>query len=234
MNRFGQKHGIGQNTNFVMFLRAMAVNSLCGSLLFWLYQQGWIDDVLKYDTIFISRTIAGLGFLGLAAIAVRIFQVSKELNIAKEYQQRLLGTDANRADADAWFLSTNSRVAEFVSIYRKVRSDDKPVWVDEFRKTIASKLYIFGSTTEWLTVLGLLGTVVGFQAATNVIAGLNDINLLVPFVQKVASNLRIAIDTTIVGICFALWLDINLRWILRPGAVQLIHEAVKIGILYHE
>jgi len=232
MRLFGQK-SVGSNTDFVMFLRAIVFNAVCGALVYWLYHEGWIHGVLKYDIVFISRTIAVLGFLGLAAITVRIFQVSRELNIVKKYQT-LAGSSADRSAADTWLQSTNSRVTEFVSIYRKARPDDKPVWVDEFRKTIASKLYIFGSTTEWLMVLGLLGTVVGFQAATDVIAGLKDISLLVPFVQKVASTLRIAIDTTIVGICYALWLDINLKWILRPGAVQLVHEAVKIGILYHE
>ena len=108
------------------------------------------------------------------------------------------------------------------------------MFVGNFQMTIASKLSIFGSTTDWLTTLGLLGTVIGFRIALEVMTGLKDIGLLATFVQNISGGLMIAIDTTIVGICAALWLDVNLKWILRPGAVQLVSEAVNTGVLYHE
>ena len=221
------------NTNFVMFLRAIAFNIMCVALVFWIYQEGRIDAILKFDTLYISRIIAGLGILGLCTIVVRIFQISRELNVVKKYR-KLMDSGRNKEATDKWLRFTNSRVAEFIQNYRRVLPEDKSVFVGNFQMTIASKLSIFGSMTEWLTVLGLLGTVVGFRIALEVMTGLKDISLLVVFVQNISGGLMIAIDTTIVGICAALWLDINLKWVLRPGMVQLVSEAVNAGVLYRE
>lgn len=221
------------NTNFVMFLRAIIFNAACLALVAFIYQGGRIDAVLKFDTLYISRTIAGLGILGLCAIIARIFQISHELNIAKKYRG-LMDSGGDKKAADEWLQSTNSRVAEFIQGYRRVLSEDKSIFVGNFQMAIARKLSIFGSITDWLTILGLLGTVVGFRIALEVMTDLKDIGLLVMFVQNISGGLMIAIDTTIVGICAAIWLDVNLKWILHPGAVQLVSEAVNIAVLYHE
>lgn len=221
------------NTNYVMFLRAIIFNAACFALVDYIYQDGRIDAVLKFDTLYISRTIAGLGILGLCAVIARIFQVSRELNIAKKYRA-LMDSGGDKKAADEWLGSTDSRVAEFILNYRRVLPEDKSVFVGNFQMTIVRKLSIFGSMTDWLTVLGLLGTVVGFRIALEVMTGLKDISLLVTFVQSISGGLMIAIDTTIVGICAAIWLDVNLKWILHPGAVQLVSEAVNIAVLYHE
>lgn len=221
------------NTDFVMFLRAIIFNAACISLVAYIYQDGRIDAVLKFDTLYISRTIAGLGILGLGTIMIRIFQISRELNIVKKYRG-LMDLGGDKKAADEWLRSTNSRVAEFIQGYRRVLPEDKSIFVENFKMIIASKLSIFGSVGEWATTLGLLGTVVGFRVALEFMTGLKDINLLVTFVQNISGGLMIAIDTTIVGICAAIVLHVNLKWILQPGAVQLISEAVNAVVLYHE
>lgn len=221
------------NTDFVMFLRAIAFNAVCVALVFWIYQGGRINTILSFDTLYISRIIAGLGILGLITITIRIFKISRELNVVKKYRE-LMNSDNDRKMAEEWLQSTNSHVAKFISGYRRVLSDDKSIFVGNFQMIISSKLSIFGSITDWLTTLGLLGTVVGFRIALEIMAGIKDIGLLVTFIQSISGGLMIAIDTTIVGICAAIWLDVNLKWVLRPGAVQLVSEAVNAVVLYHE
>lgn len=221
------------NTNFVMFLRAIIFNAVCIALLIWIYQEGRIGAILRFDTLYISRIIAGLGILGLCTIVTKIFQISRELNVIKKYRG-LMDSGSNKEIANEWLKSTNSRVAEFIFGYRRVLPEDKSIFVGNFQMTIASKLSIFGSMTDWLTTLGLLGTVIGFRIALEAMTGLKDISLLVTFVQSISGGLMIAIDTTIVGIFAAIWLDVNLKWILRPGAVQLVNETVNTGVLYHE
>jgi hypothetical protein len=79
---------------------------------------------------------------------------------------------------------------------------------------------------NWLVTLGLLGTVIGFAMA---LSGVDAESLASPAgVQKVAGQLmagmRIAINTTIVGAVFGLWLDVNRRMI-RTATVSLAEDA---------
>jgi len=73
--------------------------------------------------------------------------------------------------------------------------------------------------------LGLLGTVIGFAMA---LSGIDAASLASPAgVQKVAGQLmagmRIAINTTIVGAVFGLWLDVNRRMV-RTATVSLAED----------
>lgn len=224
------RHG---NTDFVMFLRAIAINALVAAVVFLAYREGWIAAVIDADTVYISRIIASLALLGLVLVLVRTFKISRELNIARKYHELIKGK-TGRDGADLWLKSINSRVAEFIGAYRCANSSDKPILVDQFKLSMASKNALIGALEEWLVILGLIGTVVGMRLATGTIdpEAFRDINLLIPLLKEVLGDFYIAFDTTIVGACTALLIDVNLKWVLRPGTVQLTSEAVEIGVLY--
>lgn len=221
------------NTDFVMFLRAIAINALVAAVVFLAYREGWIAAVIDTDAVYISRIIASLALLGLGLVLIRIFKISRELNIARKYHDLVKGKDG-RQGADSWLESTDSRVAEFIGAYRRATPGDKPILVDQFKLSMASKNALIGSLEEWLIILGLIGTVVGMRLATGAIdpEAFRDVNLLIPLLKLVLGDFFIAFDTTIIGACTALLLDINLKWVLRPGTVQLASEAVDIGVLY--
>lgn len=226
----GVRHG---NTDFVMFLRAIAINALAAAVVFLAYRGGWIKAVIDADTVYISRIIASLALLGLGLVLIRVFKISRELNIARKYHDLVKGK-AGRQGADSWLESTNSRVAEFIGAYRCATASDKPILVDQFKLSMASKNALVGALEEWLVILGLVGTVVGMRLAVGTIdpEAFRDINLLIPILKNILGDFFIAFDTTIVGACTALLLDVNLKWVLRPGTVQLSVEAVEIGVLY--
>lgn len=221
------------NTDFVMFLRALAINALAASVVFLAYRGGWISAVIDADTVYISRIIASMALLGLGLVLIRVFKISRELNVARKYHKLVKG-EAGRQEADPWLASTNSRVAEFVGAYRHADSSDKSVLVDQFKLSMASKNALIGALEEWLVILGLVGTVVGMRLAVGAInpEAFRDINLFTPLLKEILGDFYIAFDTTIVGACTALLLDVNLKWVLRPGTVQLTGEAVEIGVLY--
>lgn len=220
------------NTDFVMFLRAIAINALAAAVVFLAYRGGWISAVIDADTVYISRIIASMALLGLGLVLIRVFKISHELNVARKYHKLVKGD--GRQEADSWLGSTNSRVAEFVGAYRRADSSDKPILVDQFKLSMTSKNALVGALEEWLIILGLVGTVVGMRLAVGTIdpEAFRDINLLIPILKNVLGDFFIAFDTTIVGACTALLLDVNLKWVLRPGTVQLTGEAVEIGVLY--
>lgn len=218
------------NTDFVMFLRAIAINALAAAVVFLAYHGGWIAAVVDADTLYISRTIIGLGLLGMGMIMIRIFKVSRELNVARKYHQLVERDGAWKANE--WLDSTNTRTAEFIRLYRSVSDGDKPILVEDFRIVMGSKISLFGTIVEKLVTLGFLGTVVGMRMGLGNIdpAAFRDFELLTPMIKLITGAFYIAIDTTIVGICMALWLNANLGWVLRPGAVQLVSESIKIGV----
>lgn len=221
------------NTDFVMFLRAIAINALAAAVVFLAYRGGWIAAVIDADTVYISRIIASMALLGLGLVLIRVFKISSELNVARGYHW-LIKDGVSRQSADSWLESTSSRVAEFVGAYRRATPSDKPILVDQFKLSMASKNALIGALEEWLIILGLVGTVVGMRLAVGTIdpEAFRDINLLIPILKSVLGDFFIAFDTTIVGACTALLLDVNLKWVLRPGTVQLTGEAVEIGVLY--
>ena len=223
---------VHNNTNFVTFFKALAINSSCGTVVYWAYREGWIDAVLKADTVYISRTIFGLGLLGLVMVTWRIFNVSKELNIAHKYY--MLALDKGAREASSWLKSTQSLVAEFAQNYARADSDNKSSLVDQLEKKMIRKFSYLAALEDWLVRLGLLGTVVGFRMGLSMIdfEAFRDFELFGPFLSKLTGAFFIALDTTIVGICMAIWLDINLKWILRPAMGKVIEEAVNIGVLY--
>ena len=220
------------NTNFVTFFKALAINAGCGAVAYWAYREGWIDAVLKADTVFISQTIFGLGLLGLVMVMWRIFNVSRELNITHKYYA--LAQEKGAREASFWLKSTKSLVAEFARRYREAKADDRPIIVDQLEKKMIRKFSYLAALEDWLVRLGLLGTVVGFRMGLSMIdfEAFRNFELFGPFLSKLTGAFFIALDTTIVGICMAIWLDINLKWILRPAMGQVIEEAVNIGVSY--
>jgi len=76
----------------------------------------------------------------------------------------------------------------------------------------------------WLVTLSLLGNVVGFYIA---IAGKHDLSSsegLLALAAQFMDGMAVAFETTIAGIIFALWLDINRR-VLKTAAVCLVQDS---------
>jgi hypothetical protein len=70
-------------------------------------------------------------------------------------------------------------------------------------KKMASKNEHIADIANWLFTLGMLGTVIGFYIAL-VGYGAND-------TAQVTEGMRVAIGTTIIGGCLALWIDVLRR-----------------------
>lgn len=218
------------NTYFVMFLRAIAINALAAAVVFLAYREGWIDAVIKADTFYISRAIVALGLLGFLMAIWRILKVSHELNIAHRYYA--LTREMGPVEANNWLESTGSLVADFALKYRRINSCDKPALIDQLEKKMIRKFSYLITLEDWLVRMGLLGTVVGFRTGLGRIdfGLLKDFDLIGSTLGTLTGYIFIALDTTIVGICMAIWLDVNLKWILRPGMGKLIEETVNIGV----
>ncbi len=222
------------NTNFVTFLKALAVNAGCVAVVYWAYREGWVNAVLESDTIFISRIIFGLGLLGLTMAVWRILKVSRELDIADKYYA--LAREKSAEEAISWLRSTQSLVAEFAQRFARAGSDNKSILVAQLEKKMIRKFSYLTTLGDWLVRLGLLGTVVGFRMGLSGadFEALRNFELFGPVFNALKGKFFIALDTTIVGICMSIWLDINLKWILRPAMGKVIEEAVNTGVSYEQ
>lgn len=245
---------VAGNTEYVMFLQALIINAFFAAIVFWTYREGWISAVIRADTVYISRAIAGLGLIGVGMAMIRVFKVSRELNVAKRYRE-IAGSELGKEEADRWLERTRSRVAEFVNRFRNASAQNKPILVDNLGLDFVSiKLARIGSIGGWAVTLGALGTVVGLVIGVSELSSLkipefnfdpktfNEIGMMklmtvfladvFETIKKVIGAFYIAFHTTIVGAFMGLWVDANVRWILEPGSMRVVSEATKIGTYY--
>jgi hypothetical protein len=94
-----------------------------------------------------------------------------------------------------------SKVSQALNLSQRDGYSD--TWVQRKAAKMAAKNEHINDIADWLQILGLLGTVIGFYIA---IAGLNMDNT-----ATVVSGLQTAIGTTIIGGFLSLWLKANYR-----------------------
>jgi hypothetical protein len=72
---------------------------------------------------------------------------------------------------------------------------------------------------EWLATIGLLGTVIGFSIALSGIgdATVSNASGIKSMVGNMLGGMRIAINTTIVGVVLGMWTEVNVRMLLTAS-----------------
>lgn len=210
-----------------------ALTTLLGAAVMALaWKSGWIDRIVVSDTLYISRTIAGTFVLAYSYLSWRMLQVSRELNVTRSYIKRFRGGE-NRDELWQLLRASNSRAADYAEDYRAALPEDRPIVVEILKQTLNTKIIDIVYYASVLTMLGFFGTVVGMRMAIGAIdpTVFSNLALVTPMIGEVKEGLAIAIDTTIVGLVFALWLSLAYR-ILRRGMAQLFNETMRVGLLY--
>ena len=219
-----------RNTNFTMFLLWIVSTALGIAVIGLAWKSGWVGRILVSDTLYISRLIAGTFVLAYTYMSWRMIQVSRELNIARSYVQRF-DDGENRAELWQWLRSTKSRASDFAADYQVALPEDKALAVEILKQTLNTKIVDILYYASVLTMLGFFGTVVGMRLAIGAIDPnvFSDLAKVIPMIGSVKEGLAIAIDTTIVGLVFAIWLSQVYR-VLRKGTAQLFNEILRVGL----
>ncbi|HSE35382.1 MAG TPA: hypothetical protein VLB83_04640 [Candidatus Paceibacterota bacterium] len=219
----------GDRSWFLVARWAM-VNLLGLAFAFLAWKAGWAAIVIASDTLYISRFIAVLFVVGLIVSLWRALQVSRELNIVRSFMEKLA---SDHEQAFAWLSGTRSRVALLVADYAQALPEDRATVVNIINETIGVKTIFVPFVAASLTMLGLLGTVVGAKIAFGVIDPqlITDVAKSVPMIGRIVSGLAIAIDTTIVGSIGWFWI-VWVNYPVRNSSAQLATEIKRAGVYY--
>lgn len=124
-------------------------------------------------------------------------------------------------------ISTTFRVLAVNSAVNATPTHGK-LWSPGYMKAqaAAGKLHIrnahIADAIEWLTLLGLIGNVVGFLVAMHGadVSSLNSAEGTQAFAGQMLKGLGVAFYTTLLGVTFALWTSINYRMLDTATALH--------------
>lgn len=216
--------------SWFLLVKWAIVNLLGGSFAFLSWKAGWASIVIASDTLYISRMIVALFCVGLLVTLFRAIQVSHELNIVRSFMQKL---KIDREHAFPWLTSTRSRTALLVADYAEALPEDRATIVNVINETIGVKSAFVPFVAASLTMLGLIGTVVGAGQAFGDIdpTKIMDVTKSASMIGDIVAGLSIAIHTTIVGSIGWFWL-VWANYPVRNSSAQLATEIKRAGV-YH-
>jgi len=191
-----------KNFKFLLFYKWICINALGMSLLFVAFWEGLIDIVIKADSTYISQLIFAVFIWSLISSGIKIWKISKELNILKS---------AN--------FNNSPRFLEFISLCKNKNKNKNKIGIEPLIDALKLRLFSKIVSNKWLAnslvLLGLIGTVVGFVISlSNVDASVvSNVESIGPMVSTMINGMSIAFYTTLVGAIFHIWAMINYNMI---------------------
>jgi len=198
---------------FLLIMRFAVVNLVGAAILATIWMQGWLAIVLEGDVTRLALVIVLVFLGGVALCALKVQQVSAELD-------RLRAPKAH----------PNSRVARYLQATQGRDGQSRTLAASSLKLKLASRIAVVRHIAGSLVFLGLIGTVIGFMIA---LSGVNpedaaDISAIGPMVSTLISGMSVALSTTLVGAVLNVWLMINYR-LLESGTLRLLTGIIELG-----
>ena len=197
----------------LLLLRFVLLNLTATALVLAAAAQGWIDPILRSDTLHIVKLIAAVFVLGLIQCTGRILKLGRELD-----------------GLERGLPAPGTRAAAFLDSIRGLDGQGRATLASALRLKLATRLGGIKHTASTLVLLGLIGTVVGFIEA---LAGVDpstvgDAAAIGPMVSSLLHGMAVALYTTLVGSILNIWLMLDYR-LVEGGTVHLLTQLVEIG-----
>jgi len=201
------------NYRYLLLLRFAVFNLAAFALVGAAQVEGWVGQILAADTSGISAGIMILFAAGLAVCAAKVWRISNELNVVRDF-------DPHR----------HSWSAQYLAEIRGRDAGSRAIAGAALKAKLSSRIAVVRQVAGSLVILGLIGTVVGFVVA---LAGVDaerasDASTISPMVARLIHGMSIALYTTLVGAVLNLWLMVNFH-MLQNGAVRLTTALVSLG-----
>ena len=198
---------------YLLLARFTLVNLVACGLLVAAYLQGWLDAVLNAHLIELPLIIVLVFCYGLAACAFRVWQTSREIN-----------------DVNTGRPTPGSRAGKYVDAVRNGSGGDRSVLTDVLRLKLTNRIALTGQIANSLVFLGLIGTVIGFIIALSGVdpEAATDATKVAPMVSTLIKGMAVALNTTLVGAIFYVWLIVDYR-ILASGTLTLLTTAIELA-----
>ena len=196
-----------------LVMRFILVNLVALALLTACWLQGWIGLVLDGDVTRLALLIALVFFAGLLLSAVKVRQISAELDWIREPERH-----------------PNARAARYLKAVQGRDGQSRNLVASALKLKLSSRIAVVRHIAGSLVFLGLIGTVIGFMIA---LSGVDpkeaaDVSAIAPMVSTLISGMSVALGTTLVGAVLNIWLMVNYR-LLESGTLHLLTSIVELG-----
>ena len=198
---------------YLLLLRFGLVNLVAFALLGAAWAQGLVAKVINADVTNMVVLICAVFITGLILAGYRLWKVSQQLNAAYNFNPK-----------------EKSRAADFL---KQTKGKDAP---SRANITQALKLKLFSRIVHIryiansLTVLGLIGTVLGFIIALSGVAPdvASNPSSISPMVAQLIEGMSVALYTTLVGAILSVWLGLIYQ-MLATGTSNLVSKIIELS-----
>jgi hypothetical protein len=198
---------------YVLILRFALANLVGFALLGVAWVNGFVDLIRAGDDTHQCDLIFGVFLAGLVMCAARIFQASRELNAAREFDP-----------------AAPSEASRYVAKLAQCSPEGRGIVAGTLRLRLSHRIAAVRHIGSTLVLLGLLGTVVGFIIALSGVdpQKATEVSAISPMVSTLIRGMSTALYTTLVGCILNIWLMVNYR-LLATGTVKLVTTITELG-----
>lgn len=198
---------------YVLILRFALVNIVGFVLLGLAGAHGYLAMVRSGDDTNICDLTFAVFLAGLFICGARMFQVSRELNAAREFDP-----------------AVPSEAARYISKVGRSGAEGKGILATTLRLRLFNRITLVRHIAGTLVILGLIGTVVGFIISLSGVdpQKASEVASISPMVSTLIKGMSTALYTTLTGSVLNVWLMANYR-LLATGTVKLITTISELG-----
>ena len=198
---------------FLLLLRFGLINIVAFALLGAAWSQGLVAKVINSDVTNMVILISVVFIVGLILSGYRVWKVSKQLNAAYEFDPK-----------------QRSRAADFLKKSKGKDAGTRANLGQALRLKLFSRIVHIRYIASSLTILGLIGTVLGFIIALSGVDPevASNPSAISPMVTQLIEGMSVALYTTLVGSILSVWLGLIYQ-MLATGTSNLVAKIIELA-----
>ncbi len=198
---------------YLLLLRFGLVNLVAFALLGAAWAQGLVAKVINADITNMVLLICSVFIVGLVLAGYRLWKVSKQLNAAYNFNPK-----------------EKSRASDFMSKTKGKDASSRANITQALKLKLFARIVHIRYIANSLTILGLIGTVLGFIIALSGVDPdvASNPSAISPMVAQLIEGMSVALYTTLVGAILSVWLGLIYQ-MLATGTSNLVSRIIEIS-----
>ena len=198
---------------YLLLMRFGLINIVAFALLGAAWAQGLVAKVINSDITNMVILITVVFIVGLILSGYRVWKVSKQLNAAYDFDPK------NR-----------SRAGDFLNKAKGKDAATRANLGQALRLKLFSRIIHIRYIASSLTILGLIGTVLGFIIALSGVDPdvASNPSAISPMVTQLIEGMSVALYTTLVGSILSVWLGLIYQ-MLATGTSNLVSKIIELA-----
>jgi len=198
---------------YLLLLRFGLINIVAFALLGAAWAQGLVAKVINSDVTNMVILISVVFIVGLVLSGYRVWKVSNQLNAAYDFNPK-----------------KQSRASSFLQKSKGKDAGTRANLAQALRLKLFSRIIHIRYIASSLTILGLIGTVLGFIIALSGVDPdvASNPSAISPMVTQLIEGMSVALYTTLVGSILSVWLGLIYQ-MLATGTSNLVSKIIELA-----